>query len=67
MDFLIIILALIVPNLLDQHVQEHQLGLIAIKIILLYFSYEVLLAELRGKIGWMTLATVASLVVLAVK
>jgi UDP-GlcNAc:undecaprenyl-phosphate GlcNAc-1-phosphate transferase len=67
MDFLIIILALVVPNLPDQKIQEYQMGLMAAKIILLYFSYEVLLAELRGKINWIASATVASLVVLAVK
>lgn len=67
MDFLIIILALVVPNFPGQKIQEFQMGLIAAKIILLYFSYEVLLAELRGKITWVALATLASLVVLAVK
>ena len=67
MDFLIIILALVVPNMPDQKIQEYQLGLMAAKIILLYFSYEVLLAELRGKYNRVALATVASLLVLAVK
>jgi len=67
MDFLIIILALVVPNFPDQKIQEYRLGLIAAKIILLYFSYEVLLAELRGKYSRVALATVASLLLLAVK
>lgn len=67
MDFLIIILALVVPNMPDQKIQEYQLGLMAAKIILLYFSYEVLLAELRGKYNRVALATVASLLLLAVK
>ena len=67
MDFLIIILALVVPNMPDVKIQEYQLGLMAAKIILLYFSYEVLLAELRGKYNRVALATVASLLVLAVK
>jgi UDP-GlcNAc:undecaprenyl-phosphate GlcNAc-1-phosphate transferase len=67
MDFLIIILALVVPNMPDQKIQEYQLGLMAAKIILLYFRYEVLLAELRGKYNRVALATVASLLVLAVK
>ncbi len=66
MDFLIIILALVVPNFPDQKIQELHLGLIAAKIILLYFSYEVLMAELRGQINRVALATLASLVVLAV-
>jgi UDP-GlcNAc:undecaprenyl-phosphate/decaprenyl-phosphate GlcNAc-1-phosphate transferase len=67
MDFLIIILALVVPNFPGQKIQELQLGLIAVKTILLFFSYEVLLAEVRGKINKIALATVASLVVLAFK
>ncbi len=67
MDFLIIILALVVPNFPDQKIQEYRLGLIAAKIILLYFSYEVLLAELRGKYNRVALATVASLLLLIIK
>lgn len=67
MDFLIIILALVVPNFPDQRIQDFHLGLIAAKIILLYFSYEVLLAELRGKINQVAFVTVASLLILAIK
>jgi len=65
MDFLILILAVAVPNLPDQQIQEYQLGLIAAKVIMLYFSYEVLLAELRGRVARVTATTVASFVVLA--
>jgi len=67
MDFLIIILALVVPNMPDEKIQEYQLGLVAAKIILLYFSYEVLLAELRRKYKRVALATIASLLVLTLK
>jgi UDP-GlcNAc:undecaprenyl-phosphate/decaprenyl-phosphate GlcNAc-1-phosphate transferase len=65
MDFLIIILAVAVPNIPDQRLQEYQIGLIAAKVIMLYFSYEVLLAELRGKLKLVAGATVVSLLVLA--
>ena len=67
MDFLIIIVAIIVPNLPYEKFREIQLGVIAAKIILLYFSFEVLMAELRHRIGRVALATVVSLVILAVK
>jgi UDP-GlcNAc:undecaprenyl-phosphate GlcNAc-1-phosphate transferase len=67
MDFLIIILAVAIPNLTDQHFQEYQLGLIAAKVLMLYFSFEVLLAEQRGKLHRIVLSTVISLVVLAAK
>ncbi len=65
MDFLILILAVAVPNMPDQMIQEYRIGLIAAKIIMLYFSYEVLLAELRGRFSLIAATTVASLVVLA--
>ncbi|HBG04833.1 MAG: glycosyl transferase [Geobacteraceae bacterium GWC2_58_44] len=65
MDFLIGILALVVPNLPEQQIQEYQVGLTAAKILLLYFSFEVLQAEMRGKMNRFALWTVASLVALA--
>jgi UDP-GlcNAc:undecaprenyl-phosphate GlcNAc-1-phosphate transferase len=66
MDFLIIIVAIVVPNFPDHKIQEYQVGILAAKIIMLYFSFEVLLAELRVECRWVALATVASLIVLAV-
>ena len=67
MDFLIIILAVAIPNLPDQRLQEYQVGLVAAKVIMLYFSFEVLMAEQHGKLHRIAVATVISLVVLAVK
>ena len=65
LDFLIIILAVVVPNLPDQRIQEYRIGLSAAKIIMLYFSFEVLLAELRGRSGRLCLGVIASLTLLA--
>jgi UDP-GlcNAc:undecaprenyl-phosphate/decaprenyl-phosphate GlcNAc-1-phosphate transferase len=62
MDFLIIILALVIPNLPEQKIQEYQIGLVAAKILLLYFSFEVLQSEMRGKMYRLALWTVVSLV-----
>ena len=47
MDFLILFVALVVPNLPDERIQAWQMGLVAAKIIVLFFSYEVLKGELR--------------------
>lgn len=65
MDFLILILALVVPNLPEQAIQEYQIGLTAAKILLLYFSFEVLQAETRGDFKKLGFATVASLLAVA--
>jgi UDP-GlcNAc:undecaprenyl-phosphate GlcNAc-1-phosphate transferase len=67
MDFLIIILAVAIPSLPDQRLHEYQVGLVAAKVIMLYFSFEVLMAEQRGKLHRIALVTVISLVVLATK
>ena len=65
MDFLIIILALVVPNLPEQEIRDYRIGLTAAKILLLYFSFEVLQSEMRGKFNRLALWSVASLVALA--
>ena len=49
LDFLVLFLAVVVPNLPDQNLQAYHLGLVAAKVVILYYSCEVLLAELRGK------------------
>jgi UDP-GlcNAc:undecaprenyl-phosphate GlcNAc-1-phosphate transferase len=56
-----------VPNLPDQRIMEYQIGLVAAKVIMLYFSYEVLLSEQRGKINRIALSTVVALLALALK
>lgn len=50
MDFLILFIVLIVPNLLNLKMVHQNLGTIAAKIIVFYFAYEVLIGELRGKL-----------------
>ena len=67
MDFLIIILAVAVPNLPNNNVIDYQYGLIAAKVIMLYFSFEVLLAELRGKYTFITGTIMLSLFVLVTR
>jgi UDP-GlcNAc:undecaprenyl-phosphate GlcNAc-1-phosphate transferase len=49
LDFLVLFIAVVVPNLPDRNLQAYHLGLVAAKVVILYYSCEVLLAELRGK------------------
>jgi UDP-GlcNAc:undecaprenyl-phosphate GlcNAc-1-phosphate transferase len=65
MDFLIIFIALVVPNLPDKQIQSYNMGLLAAKIIILFFSAEVLLGELRGKVDKLVYATISVLVLLS--
>jgi UDP-GlcNAc:undecaprenyl-phosphate GlcNAc-1-phosphate transferase len=66
MDFLVIFIAVAVPNLPDQSIQSHHLGLLAVEIIVMLFGYEVLLAELREKTS-LTAFTLIALIVIGIR
>ena len=67
MDFLILLVALVVPNLPDAQIQSYQMGLFAAKIVVMFFGYEVLMGELRGSWGKITWFTVGALAVCCVR
>ncbi|MEA2083738.1 MAG: MraY family glycosyltransferase [Thermodesulfobacteriota bacterium] len=67
LDFLILFIALVVPNLPDPRIQSYHMGLLATKIVIFFFSYEVLIGELRNDNRWLTATTSASLLVIAIR
>ncbi|HEX7513603.1 MAG TPA: MraY family glycosyltransferase [Candidatus Methylomirabilis sp.] len=67
LDFLIVFLAVVVPNLPEQNLRAYSMGLVAAKTIVFYFSFEVLMAEQRSRHESLAAATVAALAVLIVK
>ena len=67
MDFLIIFIAVTVPNLTGQLVQLFNLGLLAVEIIVFFFGYEVLINELRESFDVLATATFLVTLVLGVR
>lgn len=67
MDFLILFIALCVPFIHETQLIEFNLGLLPIKIIVLLFSYEVLLGELRDENKFIFYPTIAGLIVFIVR
>jgi UDP-GlcNAc:undecaprenyl-phosphate/decaprenyl-phosphate GlcNAc-1-phosphate transferase len=67
MDFLILFIALIAPYAAGAYAEFKELGAVAAKSIGLFFSYEVLIGELRGEYGKLTIATAAALLVVVVR
>jgi len=67
MDFLILFVALVIPNLPDPKIQSFHMGMMATKVIVLLFSYEVWICELRERLGRAESSTIAALLVLAVR
>jgi UDP-GlcNAc:undecaprenyl-phosphate GlcNAc-1-phosphate transferase len=67
LDFLILVIAVVVPNLPDPVLREYQMGLVAAKVIMLYFSFEVLMGELRGDFRFVSVVAAISLGVMGIK
>lgn len=67
LDFLILFVALVVPNLPDQRIQTWQMGLIAAKIVVLFFTYEVLKGELRLDTKRLGVSGIMALMVISIR
>ena len=67
MDFLILFIAVIVPYLPGLSLDSNTMGFIAVKLVVLLFSYEVLLTELRGKFDILTVSTFAALGIIVIR
>src|SRR5271157_520682 len=67
MDFLILFLALVLPELLRDYVEVKDLKIIAAKTVMFFFSFEVLMGELRGKLNGLAMAGILSLLAVIVR
>jgi len=66
-DFLILFIALGVPYITGAYVKDTDLALMIARIIMLFFSYEVLIGELRGEVNKLAIATGASLALVVIR
>jgi len=67
MDFLIFIVIVIFPNLPSIHLQNPLIKLVVAKILILFFSYEIFLGEIRKEDTFLDMSLMASLLVVAMK
>jgi UDP-GlcNAc:undecaprenyl-phosphate GlcNAc-1-phosphate transferase len=67
LDFLVLIIALVAPLIPEVHAPFYSLGLLSAKIIICYFSCEVIFAEMRRRLRRMTVATITLLAILALR
>jgi UDP-GlcNAc:undecaprenyl-phosphate GlcNAc-1-phosphate transferase len=65
LDFLILFVALVVPNLPDARIQG--MSVVATKIIVFFFGYEVLVGEIRGERRNLVLVMASLLAIVAVR
>ena len=66
-DFLILFVAVVVPFLLSDFTQNKNMTVIATKTVVLFFGYEVLVGELRGEYGKLTVFTIIALAVVMIR
>jgi UDP-GlcNAc:undecaprenyl-phosphate/decaprenyl-phosphate GlcNAc-1-phosphate transferase len=62
MDFLILFIALVAPYVAGTYTTHKEVGSVAAKTIMLFFSYEVLIGELRGRFDKLTFMTICALI-----
>ena len=67
MDFLIVFIAIIAPFVSGVYGQHKQVTFVAAKTVMLFFSFEVLIGELRGEYKRLVLFTMCSLAVIIVR
>ncbi|MFH2067472.1 MAG: MraY family glycosyltransferase [Pseudomonadota bacterium] len=64
-DFIILFVALVLPNLPDIQIRSYHLGMLTTRIIVFFFSLEVLIGELRKKYTTLAFLTVIVLLILS--
>lgn len=67
MDFLILFIALVLPNFSGGFHLTHQIGLLTVKILIFFFGFEILAGELRGRMDFLGYSTVAALLLVTAK
>jgi len=67
MDFLIFFIALVAPYIAGTYTEYREIGVMAAKTIMLFFSFEVLIGELRGRFDKLTFGTVCVLLALTAR
>ncbi len=56
-----------IPNIPDFGIRQYHMGMMAAKIIVLFFSYDVLMGELRGNQKWLCLNTIGAFAIVSIK
>ena len=67
MDFLVLFIALLVPNIPDTRIQSLHMGMIAAQIIVFLFGFEVMIGELRGELKRQTVFVAIALSIIPLK
>jgi UDP-GlcNAc:undecaprenyl-phosphate GlcNAc-1-phosphate transferase len=66
-DFLVLFIAVVVPNLSHTMIENIGLGFVAAQIMVLIFCYEIMIGELRGRLTRQAFLTTASLLIISLK
>jgi UDP-GlcNAc:undecaprenyl-phosphate GlcNAc-1-phosphate transferase len=67
MDVLILFFALVVPNIPDFGINQYNMGMVAAKIVVFFFSYDVVMGEQRGKHKWLCIDTIGAFSIVSIK
>jgi len=67
MDFLVLFVAVVMPYFPNAYLQSAQMGIVATRIVVVIFSYEVLIGELRGLLRGQAFVAAGALIFVALR
>ena len=67
LDYLVIILVILVPNLPEAHLQDSDMGEMAVKLIILFYASEAVIGLKSRKWDFMRIGTLGALAILAIR
>jgi UDP-GlcNAc:undecaprenyl-phosphate GlcNAc-1-phosphate transferase len=67
LDFLVVFIIFLISSLPNTVINDYQLGLVAVKTVILFFGYEVLVGELRHRSNKLTTASLILLALVGLK
>lgn len=67
LDFLVVFIIFLISSLPNTVINDYKLGLVAVKTIILFFGYEVLVGELRDRSNKLTTASLILLALVGIK
>lgn len=67
MDFLILFIAFVIPNLPDEQIKSYEMGMVAVKIIIFFFSFEVIIGELRDELNKLAMPMMVGLGIISLR
>ncbi|MEA3332967.1 MAG: MraY family glycosyltransferase [Pseudomonadota bacterium] len=67
LDFLVLVVAILVPKIIPESMTGVSMGMVVVRIIAVFFAFEVVIEESRGRNRWLEIVVLAAMVCIGLK